>query len=423
MRQKLYNYLVNTNIGINVRYHRIHDGSSGMAKLYSWIYLLWLNFAYYILHLRFIGKVPEVEAYESKRLNCAKSESEEYKVKMGDEFTVEQYVSKLSSYDIISFDVFDTLIFRPLSLPTDVFYLIGHEFGIMDFKNIRTWAEWDARVKYNAKEGNMEIGLADIWNNVQDDVGISSELGQKTEMEIEKKLCYANPFMLSVWKKLQEMNKKIIIVSDMYLPKECIEQILVNAGFSGAKKIYVSNEFHKSKADGTLYKKVLSDLKVDNGKVPSIIHIGDNPHSDQRQAQKAGLHILPYQNVNKNMLLYRTFDLSLLVGSAYRALISNKLYCGVRSYSMEYEYGYIYGGLFVVGYCTFIHEYCKKNQIDKVLFLSRDGDTLKQVYDYLYPKEDTIYVYWSRKSATKLETSFDKHDYFRRFIYHKINQD
>ena len=189
MRQKLYNYLVNTNIGINVRYHRIHDGSSGMAKLYSWIYLLWLNFAYYILHLRFIGKVPEVEAYESKRLNCAKSESEEYKVKMGDEFTVEQYVSKLSSYDIISFDVFDTLIFRPLSLPTDVFYLIGHEFGIMDFKNIRTWAEWDARVKYNAKEGNMEIGLADIWNNVQDDVGISSELGQKTEMEIEKKLC------------------------------------------------------------------------------------------------------------------------------------------------------------------------------------------------------------------------------------------
>lgn len=124
----------------------------------------------------------------------------------------------------------------------------------MDFKNIRTWAEWDARVKYNAKEGNMEIGLADIWNNVQDDVGISSELGQKTEMEIEK-LCYANPFMLSVWKKLQEMNKKIIIVSDMYLPKECIEQILVNAGFSGAKKIYVSNEFHKSKADGTLYKK------------------------------------------------------------------------------------------------------------------------------------------------------------------------
>lgn len=109
-------------------------------------------------------------------------------------------------------------------------------------------------------------------------------------------------------------------------------------------------------------------MKVDNGKVPSIIHIGDNPHSDQRQAQKAGLHILPYQNVNKNMLLYRTFDLSLLVGSAYRALISNKLYCGVRSYSMEYEYGYIYGGLFVVGYCTFIHEYCKRIKLIKYCF-------------------------------------------------------
>ena len=88
---------------------------------------------------------------------------------------------------------------------------------------------------------------------------------------------------------------------------------------------------------------------------------------------------------------------------------------------MEYEYGYIYGGFFVVGYCHFIHEYCQKNQVDKVLFLSRDGDILSQVYDMLYPEENTEYVYWSRKAATKLMESSDRYDYFRRFLDHKVN--
>lgn len=122
------------------------------------------------------------------------------------------------------------------------------------------------------------------------------------------------------------------------------------------------------------------------------------------------------------MLLYRPFDMSYLVGSAYRALISNKMYNGTESKSMEYEYGYIYGGLFVLGYCDFIHTYCIQNKVDILLFLSRDGDILKQIYDVMYPEDVTKYVYWSRKAATIQMADEDKHDYFRRFLYHKINQ-
>ena len=70
--------------------------------------------------------------------------------------------------------------------------------------------------------------------------------------------------------------------------------------------------------------------------------------------------------------------MSLMVGAAYRGIVNNHMYCGNNSYSMEYEYGYIYGGLFVLGYCTFIHDYYKKNGIDKILFLSRDGDIINR---------------------------------------------
>lgn len=415
MRMKIYDALVNKHSGIAQRYHRIHDGSGAAVKLISWAYLLWLNFAFYVLGCRFLGRAPQMEIYEKKRLNCERGEAEAY-ITGNPGLSVDAFVEKLSSYNVISFDIFDTMIFRPFSLPEDVFYLMGDELGIMDFKNIRIQAERDARTGRYVREGDGEIGIREIWDELEKETGISSEQGQALEMAVEEKLCFANLFMLAVWRRLQALGKTLIAVSDMYLPETCIVRILEQAGFSGAKKIYISNEYHKSKADGKLYGEVLRDHGC------SMIHIGDNPHSDVRMARHSGLEVLPYPNVNKNALLYRAFDMSPLVGSAYRGIVNSKLYAGLETYSMEYEYGFVYGGLFVLGYCVFIHDYCDANRIERVLFLSRDGDILKQVYDILYPEADVTYAYWSRKAAAKLEAAFDRHDYFRRFIYHKMNQ-
>ncbi len=444
MRHRIYQLLVNRHSGISYRYHKFHDGTTGMRRIASWVYLLWLNIAYYAFFCRFLGRRPEMDVYESRMLNTKMSESEAY-LKDNPFLSVDTYVERLKRYDIISFDIFDTLIFRPFALPTDLFFMVGEEFDCLDFKNIRIWAEWDARVKCKKRNGHMEVGLKDIWENLAKETGLSAAEGMEREQEIEQKLCYANPFMLEVWRRLQSMNKKMIVVSDMYLPKDCIVKILENAGYTGIEKIYVSSEYHKSKADGSLYQEVMKDWcktdKQPTGIKPgndisgrrkkktyvqdngcSIVHIGDNLHSDRDMARRSGMDVLYYQNINKNILLYRPADMSCIVGSAYRAIVSGHLYNGLDSYGMDYEYGFIYGGLFAVGYCSFIHEYYKQHGLDKVLFLSRDGDILKQVYDLLYPEDSTEYVYWSRKAAVKLMADEDKHDYFRRFIYHKMNQ-
>lgn len=442
MRNELYQVLVNKHQGIASRYHKMHDGSTGMLKIVSWVYLLWLNFAYYVLFCRFLGNVPQMELYEKKRLNIKLSESEAYQ-RNKEYISVDDLIEKIKDYDVVSFDIFDTLIFRPMSLPTDVFYLVAERFNMLDFKNVRTFAEWDARMQCNRKNGHMEIDLQQIWEYLARETGLDAEEGMRVECEIEKALCYANPFMLEVWNRLQEMGKTTIIVSDMYLPKSCIGEILKYAGYTGADRIYISNEYGESKADGRLYQTVIRDLyKIDldekvksgnhiagkraainnNPNGFSIVHIGDNLHSDHEMAKKCGLDILPYWHVCKTAKKYRPEDMSLLVGSAYRGLVSNHLYNGLHIFSLDYEYGYLYGGLFVVGYCHFIHQYYEIHRLDKVLFLSRDGDTLRQVYQKMYPDDITEYVYWSRKAATKLMADEDRHDYFRRFIYHKINQ-
>ncbi len=419
IRIAIYNALVNKKPGIAYRYHKIHDGSSGILKLISWLYLLWLNFAYYVLFCRFLGERPEMEYFEQKKPPVNMSESEFARKDLpGTGDPVEAVASILETYDIISFDVFDTLIFRPLCQPKDLFYFIGEKLSIPDFRNIRAWAERDARMKCYHRTGHTEVSFSDIWENFEKETGVTAKEGMRIEETTEKNLCYANPFMLEVWNRLKKAGKRIIVISDMYLPTETITDIIESNGFTGAEKIFVSNAYGKNKSKGDLFEYVKSEV----GRDKKIIHIGDNPKSDVTMAARAGFATIHYPQVNRYMMMYRPYDMSYIIGSAYRGIVSNYIYNGLNQYSMEYEYGFIYGGLFVLGYCGFIHEQYINKKLDKLLFLSRDGEILKKAYDYLYPDDNTEYAYLSRKAATKLMAGENKHDYFRRFIYHKINQ-
>lgn len=75
MRAKIYHFLVNRKPGIRQRYHKYHDGATGGRKVLSWIYLLGINFCYYILFCHFLGKQTEIPVYEEKKPPCAESES------------------------------------------------------------------------------------------------------------------------------------------------------------------------------------------------------------------------------------------------------------------------------------------------------------------------------------------------------------
>lgn len=417
MKYRIYNFLVNRKPGISKRYHSIHDGAVGKKKFLSYMYLLWMNFAVYVLHITKYETVPGIAFYEEKNPECTMSESEKWAAEVP-ELTVENYVSQLMKFDVISFDIFDTLIFRPLDQPDAAFWLMGEKFNLLDFRNIRVWAESDARLKSVRKYGHAEITLEDIWKNFEADTGLPMAKGMSVECEVETALCYANPFMLEVWNRLIKAGARIIVTSDMYLPQETIKTILQKNGYNGYEKLFLSNEYALNKASGSLFLQIKEEL----GQDISYVHVGDNEHSDQSMARKCGFTAIPYPHVNKYSLLYRPYDMSYMIGSAYRGIINNYIYNGSRCFSREYEYGFIYGGLFVTGYCHFIHEYCRHHDIEKVLFLSRDGDIIKKVYDIMYPNSDTAYVYWSRKAALKLMADEDRHDYFRRFLYHKVNQ-
>lgn len=411
MRERIYSLLVNRITGIRERYVSFNKTSKS-RRILAFLYLLWLNVRYYLLFDKSLEDSLFFPLYESKKLPCV-PESSLFKRIPPDELA-----EKLSQFDIISFDVFDTLIFRVFSSPTDVFKLIGIKLKYPNFEYIRIECEKEARKKKFLSCGTYEVTLEEIWDEVSLQTSIKKELGIKTELESEKASCFANPYMLKTVNALLNMGKKLIVISDMYLNCDYVKELLYSCGYGAFDGYFVSCDLQKSKHDGTIYSFLFKDEKD-----VKIAHVGDNIHSDINSAKKYGITPFYYKNINSLSNKLRSYDLSALTGSIYRGIVNSRIYNGLYSFSFEYEYGFIYGGLFTAGYCKFIKECADKFHADKILFLSRDGDLLIRAYKMMYPDDKNIeYVYWSRLAALKLTASRFKSEYFNRFLFDRVSE-
>lgn len=413
MKQRIYRILVNRVPGIRDRY--LHFRERGGRRVAALWYLLWLNIQYYLFFRRSLAVPARFLTYEEKTLCIKGSESS-----LSRQEPPAAFAAKLAEADVISFDVFDTLLFRPFSHSTDVFLLLGMELQYPDFKRIRIEAEARARKKKHDAAGTWEVTLEEIWDVMEQETGIPKTTGLQAEWACEQKSCYANPYMLCVVEKLQSLGKRLVATSDMYLGEKRIRELLKGCGYGAFSDCFVSCDYGVSKSDGHLY----DVMREKTGGTGIYAHVGDHPVSDWEKARRRGMRSYLYPNVHHTGARYRAQDMSALTGSVYRGLVDAHIYSGLNVFSREYEYGYLYGGLFVCGYCRFIHAYVQRSKMEKILFLSRDGAVLMEAYRRMYPEETCVteYVYWSRLAAVKLTARYFKYDYFRRFLYHKADQ-
>lgn len=199
------------------------------------------------------------------------------------------FCSPALAAEVISFDVFDTLIFRTVGKPEKIFDLIVPEDG--EFKKVRMQAEHKVRSLSTAED----ITLDEIYAVVAEHYGNdrAEELKQR-EIQQEMQQTYANPEALWFYRYLQGLGKRIVITSDMYLPTEVVERILEKAGYRGYERIYVSGECGLSKRSGNLYRRMIRDCRTKN-----ILHIGDHAVSDYYRAKEAGIRAFLYHREDK----------------------------------------------------------------------------------------------------------------------------
>lgn len=437
LKDRLYDLLVRKDVRVGNEYERYvqeHLVEHYENRFRHWKVLWQLNWHYRVKKCNepLLYWVPEKEEKGVQHVREKGSKSKPDKTKSdklpyldGAESRTGNWIApaallrQLVNYDMISFDIFDTLIFRPLEKPQDLFWIVGAKLGVLGFPSMRSGAELHLRERANELKGNREITLHEIYEYLEKTVGIDAEVGMKTELQAEMEYCYVNPYMKYIFDHLIAAGKRVVLVSDMYISAADMESLLSQMEILGYEKMFISCDYKCSKRDGTLYQKVIEYANVPKEK---IIHIGDNPVSDIESPGKYGMSAYYYPNVNKTWNKYRTKEIPGLVGSAYRGIVNAYLHNGYRRYDVYYEYGFVYGGLFALGYAEYISDYVKKNQIERVLFVARDGYVLKKVYDSLFPDARTDYILSSRISNLKLSAYKNKGDFFKEFVYRFVSE-
>ena len=209
-KKQLYQKLVTKNRYIAEDYSDYKETHRNSSKIALYCKILSLNIKYRVFRRPYKEKTQELidEVYLADAAAFSGA-------------TPKEIVLNLLSYDIISFDIFYTLVFRPFLKPDDFFDILAAQYNIINFKKIRLEAEHKAHSI--SKKRNSEADIFDIYKIIEEETGIPAETGVSNELLLEKKYITANEFMLEVFALLKKSVKKVILVYDMYLPKNYLQ--------------------------------------------------------------------------------------------------------------------------------------------------------------------------------------------------------
>lgn len=278
----------------------------------------------------------------------------------------------LSRNDIISFSIFDTLIFIPFNHKYDIYWLLESKLNIVGFRQFRINAEQKLALTSN------NYSIEDIYNEISNVCSLDIEHGIKTEIELWKQLIYPNKYMNIIFNILVEQGKKVVLIEDTFFTKNTIINMLNKCGYKEYAELFISSEMNYSKKNGTIY----SFIK-DKFCNTSIIHIGNDFANDSKAPRENGIETKYYNSCSAYGMKHRATGINPLYASAYSALVNQKLHKNDKIYNQFYELGYIYGGFCILGYTNFLLEYCSNHCIDRVIFASSNGSFIKSVFDTL----------------------------------------
>lgn len=315
-----------------------------------------------------------------------------------------ELIKLINRNDIISFDIFDTLILRNLYKPTDLFRILNNivkkEHNISNFYEIRIESEIASRTDLNNYECNIDE-IYDIIANRIKNKKLSNKIKEK-ELELEMKFCIENPFMKEIFNYCIEQKKQIILISDMYLKKDFISKLLEKNGYSKVE-LFISNEYHENKGTSKLFEVVYQKKKYNKSK---WLHIGDNSHSDYNSPIKFGINAYNYKAVSS----YSNYKPESIFESIILAIQNNYLYNG-----LERDYWTFFGVKYVApiyfGFTKWLYDLT--NMKDNLFFIARDGYIIEKIYKMFPVKEKmyTKYLYCSRictQIPSLLDASKDK---------------
>lgn len=307
---------------------------------------------------------------------------------------VDQFSS--SSIKCIGFDIFDTLLIRPLINAESTKSIVAASLPkhlAEFFREYRVAAESKAR---NLK--GKDVDLVDIYQAFQQLTQLPDQdvvIIRALEENIEYKSLSARTGGVELFERAKDTGKPVVLISDMFLPKELITRALHANGIQGWSAFYLSNQVGLRKDSGQLYDHVLQTHQL---RSHEMLMVGDNERSDfQIPCEKliGSMHLLRPTELARGMPRMRRFveqyefsdDLNaeLTLGLLFAKNFSAITYPNIKPASLfdtsPYNIGYSLVGPLLTSMSQWLIDTAASDGVDRLYFLAREGQLMKAVYD------------------------------------------
>ena len=330
-----------------------------------------------------------------------------------DESLIENAKRSIEKSKVVSFDLFDTLIERPLEKSEDLFEFlvkVDKDIGkVANFYSLRR----DVRKYFGKNCAASEINLKERYRKISS-LADDAEILEYYKKEEDLDLSILKPKKIGrlLFDYAKQQKKQILIISDIYYEKAEIKSILSNTGYDiEDSNIYLSSEVNKLKLTGDLFRYVIQKLNL---RPEEVLHIGDNAISDVKKAQESGIHALYVpSSIDRLRTTSNVWEATSRLSGLYRSIcrgliahnwsVSTDMPYKTYTAGSSYMFGYGYLGIMFCGFAKWILDESIKKNIKKIYFLSRDGHIIKRCFDVLSRHYDnapeSVYLLASRRAV------------------------
>ncbi len=330
--------------------------------------------------------------------------------------TKSELKEKIQNFDIISFDLFDTLVMRKTLFSDDVADYVNcrlQEKGIYieDFAKKRL--ESEKRLSKNTAPTLVEIYenmLDKMDSSISDDV--TAEKLASLEWTIDFDLLTPRKDVCSIFKDAVDNGKRVYILSDTYYNKTQLSRILKKCGITKCTDIISSSDYKTGKIQelyGVLKKKE---------QAKRYLHIGDDIVADVESAHRWGF---------ETCRLFSGIDLLDSVGNLgltdHMITLSERLKVGMfvsrifnSPFQFEnadrririsdaYDIGYLLCAPVISDFVFWFYHQTTEYPFQNIWFSARDGYLIKKMYSYIQRlqnrKDESVYFMTSRTAAIR----------------------
>lgn len=330
---------------------------------------------------------------------------------------------KIRNVEVVSFDLFDTLIMRQTLCSDDVAAYVDcclQEKGIYidDFCRKRLAAEKEL-------SGNSAPTLVEIYQNVLDrsEINASScitaEQLADLEWNIDFGLLVPREDVCAIFRKTAAAGKKLYVVSDTYYGKKQLMQLLEKCGITEYTDILSSSDYGTGKLQG------LFGILKDREQSEKCLHIGDDIAADVESAGKwgfetvricSGLDLLEllggmgFQNYEENLSDH--LKIGMFVARIFNSPFQFENGEAELEISQAYDVGYLLCAPVISDFVIWFYGRIQDGQFHNIWFSARDGYLIKKMYGYLmkmrHKKDESVYFLTSRTAAVRAGVQCEK---------------